>query len=112
MKKSKAIILREIYIELRNSLPSETPSREIISLAHGLLNIYIKSLDLDEEFEDEPVFEDNFEDLAPIEWPIDLLMKNEDWDMNRFEDSGNDFEQRIEEKDPEALMKYKNFFDD
>ena len=112
MKKNKSIILREIYIELRNSLPKETPSREIISLAHGLLNIYIKSLDLDEEFEDGPVFEDNFEDLTPIEWPIDLLMQNEDWDMNRFEDGGSEFEQRIEEKDPEALMKYKNFFDD
>jgi hypothetical protein len=39
-------------------------------------------------------------------------MQNEDWDMNRFEDSSNEFEQRIEEKDPEALMKYKNYFDD
>ena len=110
MKKSKSIILREIYIELRNSLPSETPSREIISLAHGLLNIYIKSLDLEEEFGDEPVFEDNFEDLAPIEWPIDLLMQNEDWDINRFEDGGDNFLRLIEEKDPESLMKYKKFF--
>lgn len=112
MKKNKSIILREIYIELRNSLPRETPSREVISLAHGLLNIYIKSLDLEDEFEDELGFEDTFDDLSPIEWPIDLLMQNEDWDMNRFEDGGSEFLQRIEEKDPEALMKYKNFFDD
>jgi len=112
LKKNKSIILREIYIELRNSLPSETPSREIISLAHGLLNIYIKSLDLEEEFEDGPVFEDNYEDLSPIEWPIDLIMQNEDWDMNRFEENSDPFLQRLEEKDPEAIMKLKNIFDD
>lgn len=112
MKKNKSTILREIYVELRNSLPNETPSREIISLAHGLLNIYIKSLDIDEEFEDGPVFDDNLEDLSPIEWPIDLLMQNEDWDMNRFEGGCDEFLQRIEENDPEALIRLRNFFED
>jgi len=105
--KNKSTILREIYVELRNSLPSETSSREIITLAHGLLSIYVKNLQPGEDYDDGPVFEDDLEEIAPAEWPVDMFMNSDSWNLNRYEEDHQIFMDRMEQDDPELLNTFK-----
>lgn len=105
--KNRSTILREIYVELRNSLPSETSSREIITLAHGLLNLYLKNLQVGEDYDDGPVFEDDFEELSPSEWPVDMVMNSDSWDINRYEEDHEIFMGRLEQDDPELMDRIK-----
>jgi hypothetical protein len=101
--KNRSVILREIYVELRSSLPPETSSREIFTLAHGLLNLYVKKLEVDEDYDDDPVFEDNLEELSPCEWPVDMFMNCDGWDLNRFEEDREIFMQKLEDGDPDLM---------
>jgi hypothetical protein len=101
--KNKSTILREIYVELRNSLPSETSSREIITLAHGLLSIYVKNLQPGEDYDDGPVFEDELDEISPAEVPVDIFMNSDHWNLNRFEEDREIFLERLEQDDPELL---------
>ena len=82
--KNRSTILREIYVELRNSLPNGTSPREIITLAHGLLSLYVKNLEVGDDYDDGAVFEDDLEELSPIEWPVDMVMNSDGWDLNRY----------------------------
>ena len=76
--KNRSIILREIYVELKNSLPSDVSSRELITLAHGLLNIYLKNNQFEED-EDGPVDEDDLDEISPAEVPVDIFMNSDQW---------------------------------
>ena len=105
--KNRSAILREIYLELKSSLPKGTNPREIISLAHGLLNLYVKNLHADEDFEDGPIFEDDIEELSPSEWPVDMFMNSDNWDLNRYEDDRQIFMDRLEQDDPELIDRIK-----
>jgi hypothetical protein len=101
--KNRSTILREIYVELRSSLPPETSSREIFTLAHGLLNLYVKNLEVDDDYDDGPVFEDNLEELSPCEWPVDMFMNCDGWNLNRYEEDREIFMKKLEESDPELM---------
>jgi hypothetical protein len=101
--KNRSTILREIYVELRSSLPPETSSREIFTLAHGLLNLYVKNLEVDDDYDDDPVFEDNLEELSPCEWPVDMFMNCDGWNLNRYEEDREIFMKKLEESDPELM---------
>lgn len=105
--KSRSIILREIYVELKQSLPAETSSKEIITLAQGLLNLYLKNQAAEEDSEDVYGFEDEIEELAPCEWSVDLLMKNDTWDLSRYESDHELFLEKLEQDDPELLDRVK-----
>ena len=105
--KNRSTILREIYVELRNSLPNGTSPREIITLAHGLLGLYIKNLEVGDDYDDGPVFEDDLDELSPSEWPVDMLMNNDGWDLNRYEDDREIFMDRLEQDDPELMDRIK-----
>jgi len=105
--KNRSIILREIYAELRNSLPRETSSREIITLAHGLLKLYVKNLEVGDEYDDGPVFEDDLDELSPAEWPVDMFMNSDSWDINRYEEDREIFLDKLEQDDPELIDRIK-----
>jgi len=105
--KNRSIILREIYAELRNSLPRETSSREIITLAHGLLKLYVKNLEVGDEYDDGPVFEDDLDELSPAEWPVDMFMNIDSWDINRYEEDREIFLDKLEQDDPELIDRIK-----
>lgn len=99
--KNRSIILREIYVELKNSLPSDTSSREIITLANGLLNIYLKNHQSEED--DDPIYEDELDEISPAEVPVDIFMNSDQWNLNRFEEDREIFLERLEQDDPELL---------
>ncbi|QWE27924.1 hypothetical protein [Polynucleobacter sp. AM-7D1] len=105
--KNRSTILREIYAELRNSLPRETSSREIITLAHGLLKLYLKNLEVGDEYDDGPVFEDDLDELSPAEWPVDMFMNSDSWDINRYEEDREIFLDKLEQDDPELIDRIK-----
>jgi len=105
--KNRSTILREIYVELRNSLPSETSPREIITLAHGLLSLYVKNLQVGDDYDDGPVFEDHLDELSPSEWPVDMFMNSDGWDLNRYEEDREIFMDRLEQDDPELMDRIK-----
>jgi hypothetical protein len=105
--KSRSVILREIYAELKQSLPSEVSSKEIITLAQGLLNLYLKNQTVDDDTVDDFGFEDELEELAPCEWSVDLLMKNDTWDLSRYENDHEIFLEKLEQDDPELLDRVK-----
>jgi len=105
--KNRSIILREIYVELRNSLPRETSSREIITLAHGLLKLYVKNLEVGDDYDDGPVFEDDLDELSPAEWPVDMFMNSDGWDINRYEEDREIFLDKLEQDDPELIDRIK-----
>jgi hypothetical protein len=105
--KNRSTILREIYVELRNSLPNGTSPREIITLAHGLLSLYVKNLEVGDDYDDGPVFEDDLDELSPSEWPVDMVMNSDGWDLNRYEDDREIFMDRLEQDDPELLDRIK-----
>lgn len=105
--KNRSAILREIYVELKSSLPNGTSPREIITLAHGLLNLYVKNLDADEDYDDGSVFEDDLEELSPSEWPVDMFMNSDNWDLNRYEEDREIFMDRLEQNDPELIDRIK-----
>lgn len=100
--KNRSIILREIYVELKNSLPSDTSSREIITLANGLLNIYLKNHQSEED-DDGPIYEDELDEISPAEVPVDIFMNSDQWNLNRFEEDREIFLERLEQDDPELL---------
>lgn len=105
--KNRSTILREIYVELKSSLPRETSSREIITLAHGLLNLYVKNLQPGDDYDDEPVFEDDLDELSPSEWPVDMFMNSNGWDINRYEEDREIFLDKLEQDDPELIDRIK-----
>lgn len=105
--KNRSAILREIYVELKSSLPRETSSREIITLAHGLLNLYLKNLQAGEDYDDGWEFEDDLEELSPCEWPVDMFMNSDGWDINRYEEDREIFMDRLEQDDPELMNRIK-----
>ena len=105
--KSRSVILREIYAELRQSLPSETSSKEIITFAQGLLNLYLKNQTVEDENWEDFGFEDQFDEIAPCEWSVDLLMKNDTWDLSRYENDHEIFLEKLEQDDPELLDRVK-----
>jgi hypothetical protein len=105
--KNRSTILREIYVELRNSLPNGTSPREIITLAHGLLSLYVKNLEVGDDYDDGPVFEDDLDELSPAEWPVDMFMNSDSWDINRYEEDREIFLDKLEQDDPELLDRIK-----
>ena len=105
--KNRSTILREIYVELKSSLPSDTSPREIITLAHGLLNLYVKNLQAGDDYDDGPVFEDDLEELSPSEWPVDMFMNSDGWDINRYEEDREIFKDRLEQDDPDLMDRIK-----
>lgn len=102
--KNRSTILREIYVELRNSLPRETSSREIIILAHGLLKLYVKNLKVGDDYDDGPVFQDDLDELSPAEWPVDTFINSNGW---RYEEDREIFLDKLEQDDPELLDRIK-----
>lgn len=105
--KNRSAILREIYVELKSSLPDTTSSREIITLAHSLLNLYVKNLRSDDDYDDGPVFEDDLEEMSPSEVPVDMFMNSDNWNLNRYEEDREIFMERLEQDDPELMDRIK-----
>jgi len=105
--KNRTAILREIYVELKSSLPENTSPRELITLAHGLLNLYLKNLQAGDDYDDGPVFEDDLEEMSPSEVPVDIFMNSDNWNLNRYEEDREIFLERLEQDDPELMDRIK-----
>jgi hypothetical protein len=101
--KTRSIILREIYAELKNSVPDGSMSpRELLVAANQLLNLYLKT-----ETEEVGDFDQGFDDIVdendPYVLPVDAVLASDKWliysdvdfDLNSFLENYDDWDPEL-----------------